>query len=798
MTSSPTTKPAGRKKIAPFGRESTNVLALVCLYSLLICLWSLSVGYRISPSSQEYNEVESAALVLASDLMQVAVPSRHFGLIGIADQTTKNGQTISAANAVSGNIRASAAIAAEYDLKHMQKFVQEDLADLDRAKAELARTLRSAVQPNYYTDLADGTRRSLYERAYKLITERNAGSERVLVDLKIQLGALRSAQAVSSIPFIGLPQEALPYNDGNFYRTSVVVPVPKAGSVRFYDLAEQVKLSPINEFAPVAESELGSVVKIDAIFESTVKDGFQKMISRESACARMGSPLRTRPVSALLVSFPSGAVAPLSCLQDLLRARYSPVAGDWHQAVDADVPGGGHLAPPLGLDTAEAPCDKAIQMALYNWFVTMGPNLDPANFGKAARSKWFAQPIQGAVSDLSVNSAVVRDTGAPQFALLYQSKPGGQGQQVLVKAFSGGPTELPRSAIPLLIDETGGCNLPGRLGMDLTLVKEFLDQLHRTNVASIESRSVAHTVFVRMSSALDTSSGKIAGWSSELRDLERVAGKEKVAARRLLLSEKIARETREKNKYETLKRKAAIAESNASAAAAETFLIASDLKKFCESGLNRVSGKLPGFLLNKSEVFVPHPEALSEEDLYEVTTHDTDPKSWTSPSFIIKGVADQDMLVEGMPIVEFWKVAQTQLKTRSAYFVISSAQISTKGGGTIQSLAASPFNRSGIPKSQLLFYSGNALQTGSNPAVKWSCLLRDLVAFREKDTGQPVPAVSDKWSEQTGGPAPGLACEIQIRSPVPVIPDLPGGYSALNQDTKEVVNLIPPMPADML
>jgi hypothetical protein len=92
------------------------------------------------------------------------------------------------------------------------------------------------------------------------------------------------------------------------------------------------------------------------------------------------------------------------------------------------------------------------------------------------------------------------------------------------------------------------------------------------------------------------------------------------------------------------------------------------------------------------------------------------------------------------------------------------------------------------------------LTTGQNPTVGWSLLVRDAVAMRGYG-GAPLASRRTNWclgEDRAVSECPGLAVEIQIRSPIPLIPDLPVGSVIVSPTTHESVSQIPPMPENML
>jgi hypothetical protein len=83
-------------------------------------------------------------------------------------------------------------------------------------------------------------------------------------------------------------------------------------------------------------------------------------------------------------------------------------------------------------------------------------------------------------------------------------------------------------------------------------------------------------------------------------------------------------------------------------------------------------------------------------------------------------------------------------------------------------------------------------------------LLRDLVATRSTasdigSTGNPIPSQERQWCSDTdNGQCPGLAVELQIRSPLPILTNLDEDTYLKEPALNAQIPQIPPVPADML
>lgn len=775
-----------------------SLVALMSLYSILIAAYSLIIGTRFAPQSSR-SDVEGAALDVARALASVSVPSRRFGPVRLCDTVSDTGMNTPGLNTLAATVRLDGLIAKRLQLKHITALVDKDAEELEHLNKELAHSLYRVIQPNYYMESA-GERVSIYERAYKAV---NRGAQgRTLVGLKLSLGKLQSFALNSMTPSTRVSgMESLKYDDGKYYVCHLPVPVSDDSCVSFYELAPEPTLVDHSQFAEGAPSETSSVVLLEATFESFDNSGFKKIITRESSCAVVGgSPIK--PVDgALVLSFPSGGLDKFSSLKDFANCNDWRRSGEWQQAVDGAVPGDGHLAPPLGIEAANAPPGEAIALCIYHWLISMGPslNIDLVEKMFSAPFSFSAAGPQPKTQTYYSNSAIVRNTGAARFALLSQTKPQGLGQQILSTAFSR-PISYPASALPMAVDHDGNCRIPGRNDCDAKLICDFLEHLHKTNVAAIETKAVSEIVIKRVENARQECYAKISALGEEKRSLSGVS-----PAVLAQLEERIATEEARGAKYSRVANLAVRASVNAKRTVDATYEMASELGRYASLGLDRVTGDTScGYILSRSLVFVPHVKPMSETDLYEVAEAKPGKAvvacDWLKDSFEVAETPDESMRVSGTPIVQFWQEAPNALNNIPGFVVLSSGELRGKGKGRPCVLNFSPFTAGGVGRSQLLYYAPEAVSSGGAPEVRWSLLIRDLVAFQDTDSGHPPPAESPSWwaDSHMNGEVPVLCGEIQIRTPVPNILNIPSGSSVQNPNLRESIPLVPPMPAELL
>lgn len=765
--------------------------ALIGLYSLLISVYTIMVGTQFVPASTR-SDVEDAALEAARNLAKVSVSSKRFGQLRLCDWSDSDTQSGFGINSLSATIRLAGIVAKQLESERLSSLVRQDLRELKQTGKDLAYSLYRSIQPNYYSEL-NGQRVSIYERAYKTVARAQQG--RTLVGLKLSLGRLDSAALSSMMPAVRLPTESLPVDDGKYYLCNQNIAVPDAEPVSFYELAPTPTLVDRQKFSPGNPTTISTVLLVEATFESVDNSGKRKIITHETSCAVVGAPAVKPAERSLMLSFPSGTIDRFSNLRNVLTYPKWDSRGEWHQAVEGSVPGDGHLAPPMGLANTDSNPSDAIAIAVYHWLTSCGPDVKPELLKRMFEQTFAsAQPARDSQirTQAYANSAIVRDTGAARFTLLNQSKPQGLGQQVVGAAFSGAAA-YPASALPMAVDQSGYCRIPGRNDCDAQLIRDFLVDLHKTNVAAIETKAVAETIMKRVENAKQECDSRLAARAEEKRSLKKP---EDIAS----IDEKIKQEEAARQKYMHIADLAVRASMHAKRSIEATYEIASDMYRYASLGLDRVDGERRGYLLSRSLVFVPHPQALSDGDLYSADAGNDNGSSWLQEIFEIAETPDETMRVNGLPILQFWQTVQTPLSNGPTFVVFGSGEARSGGNARLRVLNKTPYEKSGVGESQLLFFAPDAVKTGASPSVRWSLLLRDLAAFPNSANGKPIQSPDASWWTNDGfnGGVPSLCGEIQIRTPVPDIPDIPSGSSVQNPSLRESIPLVPPMPAELL
>ncbi len=809
---------------------------LVIAYSLIISLYAIAVRQATLRGNSQ-DAVEQAALSVARQLTAVTVSSSRFGAVGLCDLDRGNNtfvglkeREVIGLNSLFATLRLDSILAAEADLPYMSRLVGEDLQQAHKLERELIDALNRAILPNYSLPGSQGASSSLYQQVFKTALSGKQSAAERLVDLKISLGNLEGNTFSSLVDTPGLKEEiGLDFVNQGRYRPLMLIPVPLSRPVKFYPLATKAQLVNHVDFVVSDSSVAPSAVLVEATYRSPGKAGREGVLRTRSACALVGAPILPSPASVFMISFPHGVPGQFQSIKDLLRFKQWKAGGEWQQAVGGAVPGKGRLEPPLGIDAGEMNPGEAIQMSLYHWLLFCGQHVKPEQLelllsrSFAGQSKSSGEPV--------ANSALTKDVGARSFALLYQSGSGGAGQEILASAFDAGRRKrvFPQSAFPLIVDESGKCRLPGRRGFDRKLVMEFMSALHQTNLAAIESYSTAKAVEERLDQAIKQIDQQLALVKEELSSTDQrltrmnstgslttVAADEKqfrlLLASQLQLNQTLTLANEKRQNYIAVKRRAGMVSDNAEKAALVSFEICADIARFAASGLSRVDGS-PDFLLNKTYCFTPQIAPVGEEAIYKGATGAVPfngqgksasadgSSSWTDPKFSVWREAPASTMVEGISLAALRQQTAWTRTSEPLFLILQSQQLTEPSAPELGIYFSSPFWGSGIAAGELTYFAQDALRTGSKPEVGWSVLLRDEVACQSETCGQPVASPEPRWCQKQGlemTACPGLAAEVQIRAPLPAIPDLPVGSYLTNPRTHERVSQIPPMPSDML
>lgn len=782
-----------------------SIAGLVLLSGVLITLYTVLVHqFAVRTSSED--SVKQAAMHVAQDLRQLVVEDASFGPIGLCDTnigTPENRRHITSLNRLYATLRLDNIVSKHVEAPIITALVETDFRRLKMLEKKLRDriTKRVAISSNS---------ESIFESAYKLASGGRKTDEE-LVDLQIKLGSLNSADLNSGMPVTESADEQGISSKG-FYLANVDIPITESGTARFYQIANETRFVNNPEFVPAKPDMIPTAVLVEATFKSSKRNQHIDVVRTRSAVVVLGGVDASTPNSVLMVSFPQGMPSAFHSIRALVSGA-TEKTGAWQEAAGGNVPGQGHLAAAHGLDSTEMNGRDAVQTAFYHWMRSMGPKPRATGLERVFNYSWSSLPVRSEEGEdqpklsKAPNSALIKDTGARAFAVFYQSGPGAVGQAVLKNAFeaNSSASSIPHSAIPLNIDEHGNCNVAGRTGFDHKLIADLLESVYETNLVANESISVAKSIVSRLERAEQLASSTIRLAQEELTSVANrrarleVPGEPSSELKALRKSEQemLAAITFQKSKrseYQRVKERANIVLMNAESASQASFDVCSNMLRYAQGGVFRCENNR-AFLLSNEYIFRPLSRSVTEDEIYKDLTASDAP--WLADRNVLEP-APNDLVAEGMTVAER-RAAQSSNRAMPRFIILESRALLSEDPQAFV-LSRSPFSDSGIPAGQLGYYAQDALTTGRDPQVGWSLLVRDAVANASKGS-EPLSSTQNKWclnEERAVSVCPGLAVEIQVRSPLPIIPDLPVGSFVVNPLSHERVSQIPPVPATML
>ncbi len=449
------------------------------------------------------------------------------------------------------------------------------------------------------------------------------------------------------------------------------------------------------------------------------------------------------------------------------------------------------------------------------------------------------------MESLPINSCLAKDSSGRASALLDKAIPGGKGQwsisQIFNKANSDStvnPQPVPPSALPLFVDERGNCNLVGCDGFEESLIREFFNALYETNLSSFESLSTAQLLMGKFSSEKQQVQQKMAIEREELNSMEhrlKLLGEEVFSpesSKNSQLDEKVRQSELLKGQFRSMKTTIAQAEQslarlnrlielssiaieNSTRTANATYELTAHLFSMCKDGFSRLSSLGNHYVIGKKFLFTPVTRAVCESDFidaakvwYGQAGKIGNISPWLNKNLTVLkelelGLAQTDPTYKAMvcKLMSIQKLKSSLRSMQPLTIVFNSDSLVTGSSCRPYIYPNYPFVNSVIPSGQLFYYCQQAVQTGANPSVSWSVLVRDVVAFKFKGvSGLPLKATEADWCKQKGqaaGVCPGLACEFQVRTPLPELDGLSLG-SYIRNSSKHLVPQLPPVPAEML
>ncbi|CAN5485085.1 hypothetical protein BH10CYA1_BH10CYA1_23540 [soil metagenome] len=802
--------------------------------STVMALYVLCLGMS-GHHKRNVDTAALAALYAAQQLSQIHVESGSFGTVGLCDQASDDAGTFSyvhgykrvtGLNTIYKTLAVDASIAKRLKRQIMTDLINKDLVEAKKIEKELRIRLHEAAEPDLMeaqtsessTQLYANTTskpNNIYRDVYRMMAGDKSSPDLSLIEVRLKLGRYKQAS---------VPPNSWP-----------------SGKIRL--------IEPPDLFEPSKKDEAPYAVLVEAVFQTKPKSTSDpiKTVSKKY-CALISAPRLAPNKSTMVISFPDGLPPVIDSAMSLLTAPSLSGTGDWQQTVGTEVPGKGSLAPSLQPVLPGMSPSDAFSVVLYHWLKRQGAEVKEQKLYELLEAKWnsstplmkFQPETNTPTNESKPNSCLAIDTGARQYAILNQTGPGGIGQTALSRAFaiytgtlsSSPQVSFPQNALPLFVDQEGKCKLAGRNDYSDKFVNNYLKAIYSTNLAAVESAAVARMVIARASAELNQLEQKIYIERQELNSvinrfnrlgLEVPPAKDGaipngVARQRELVKDKIDALTASVSAHEedraNLRITSMLAQrttTTANQVGTTTYELCAQAFRLCKDGIYRIDKPTVAYIISRKFVFTPCTKPVDESDFFKPETEvSANSKLWLTKSFDVVTTIENarlaaDTVVEGKKYSEF--AASTLLqRTNSPVVFLTTDELFNTSKPRPMIFNFYPFGNIRIPSGQLFYYCQDALRTGSAPAVSWSVVIRDLVASVGQNsmgnpTGEPIPSDQPDWCKVTEQndqhECPGLACEFQLRTPLPVITNSPETLLT-NPVNSAQIQQIPPVPADML
>lgn len=768
----------------------------------VISLYVMSIAW-FNLKEIDSDPLDLAAQNCATALSTLTVSDQSFGKLGLSRQTD-----VRTFNTAVSLVRNGLLLSDTYQLPTMKTEARKDYFTLVSKQNELAKKLYAAVEKDTGW---------LYQESAELIKSRLKPTE-TLKDMTITLGTVKGKFLSTDIPASKAERAAANVKEGKYLcQTAVDIPIHDVGQVSpAYLFQQEPPLSQAVSFAdfePLGQKfeddssgqsiKLPSTLLIDAVVEIKVNNRRNATALRRKVCvtissnrgAKNGNNDRDRQMrpSCLAISFPHGKIEQFTCAADLLRFKGWLNKGDWTECQGGTIPGGGTLRPTVNPVVRQMSSGDSFSLLLYHFIRSQNTPVSfdliktclessfeqvrPADLlessGKQGGSKLYLRALSEMNEDgkmeilnldvlyhtTAANTALLQNTEARSFAYLYQGGVKEKGQAAIGASFTqnGQERKFPDSALPLIVDRSGNCILPGRQSFDKDLAAQLLRSIYETNLAANDTLAVAEIMQKSATRNLKEVHDKCYLVSSELAYLKQKlsqlgpgaskASKQSLEEEISLRQSKLEYEERQQKVLLQVTRLSAIAKANALSVATASYECGAHLFKIAGQGVHKLDQRNNAFVLGKHFIFIPQNQALSESELLEQAellsadnTNQAQPISpWLSSKLRVFGSAknllqktDTQISVEGRALSD-WQAQEDLARALPCTVVLDSrafAPVSIKGKlFTMPNLvfANDPFN--GPPMSlqegQLVYYNQNALQSGREKEVLWSTIARD-------------------------------------------------------------------------
>lgn len=826
----------------------------------VISLYVMSIAW-FNLKEIDSDPLDIAAQKTASTLGALTVSDASFGHLGLARQA--NVRTFNTAVSL---VRNGLTLADTYHLPTMKTEARKDYFTLLTKQNELAKKLKAAVEKD---------KGWLYRDTVKLVTSRLKPTE-TLKDLNITLGTVKGKYLSTEIP-ARKDENNLPYvKEGKFIcQTAVDIPVHENSEPvqKYYFQQEPPLIQSLGfaDFEPLLPQDINlpSALLIDAEVEIKANKQRRGTTLRRRVCVTIGSGdsasagdriLLTRP-NCLAISFPHGKIERFKCAGDLLRSKDWLSNGDWTECQGGTIPGGGTLKPTVNPVVRQMSSGDTFSILLYHFirgqnapvssdliricletaFEQVRPSDLADSNNKQQGGKLYLQALseineEGKLELLNLdesrnaaaNTALLQNTEARSFAYLYQMGAKEKGQAAIGACFTqtGQERKFPDSALPLIVDKSGACNLPGHKSFDRDLAGQLLRSIYETNLAANDTLAVAEIMQKSSTRNLKEARDRCYLLSSELAYLkqklaqlgakEEKNGKGSINEEISLRQSKLEYEESQQKILLQVSRLSTIARANALSVASASYECGAHLFKIAAQGVHKLDERSDAFVLGKHFIFLPQTQALGESELLEQAealsaddhrsqgTAGVTVSPWLANRLRVFGSAknllqkaDTQISVEGRALTE-WQAQEDLARALPCTVVIDSrafAPIKTKGKSfTMPNLvfANDPFTgpAMSLQEGQLVYYNQNALQSGREKEVLWSTIARDNKARYKVDAGLNTTLSNQaslftspsnpSWCKQAINfsrvledlqgeheiECPGLAGEWQLRAPI--------------------------------
>lgn len=788
-------EPAKGSPASPLGLWLTTIGA-----SGIISLYVLGLAW-LNLKNVDADPLDRAARTVALELADMSVESSQFGALALKDGSIEASvnKECRSFNTVQALLAVSLTLAEKYRLAELAGEAQADLKSLKALRTELASQLYQSVKPGG----------AIYQSTKKMLSAR-ARSREKLRGLAITLGTLKSTPAETKL-------------EGNRQQNLLAPPIVSS-SIVFDQQARLTRVEKVSDFEPATDNKLPSALLIEADYEVLLRGGNKQPLRRRicqaigSTSPQTGQSNRANSGLCLAVSFPHGNPG-FESLDSLLKRDNWLSSGEWQECAGGTIPGGGRLAPTVSPIRRPSSPGDALSICIYHFLRALRTPTTYENLERLLQEKWqapkenlsaktikpYSEEIFGQdesldlsedptntrlfaeleESDARVNSCLVLGTEARKFAYLYKGGAREAGQKALADCFAGQPAHFPSAALPLVVDDKGNINLPGR-DFDRALVLSLMTAIYNTNLAACDTIATASLVEANAGTALRQGREHLYIDSVDLSSLKERQGKVASETEAKSLNEEIRerenrvayQQEREKTLSKTIS-KAQSARANALSVSAKSFALGAHLFNLAAKGINRLDDKEPAFLLGKRFVFKPLVKSLSEDDLID----ESDKSSpWLAKKLNVFGSVksfynrpETKIMVEGKSLSDLKAQAAFTNPARPYTVVFSSLSLDGKSKLPPLTFAQYPFINLSLPEHQIVYYCQDALSTGSQNQVIWSSLLRDFVAKREQSQTSTFGNSATGWCKQAANlpenmfdniDCPPLAAEWQLRAPL--------------------------------